>query len=52
MQAFLANRVEYRHGKKNQKNTSLAYAKLGLIPPGTDLRTGFLKYYASETLAL
>lgn len=32
-------------------DTSLAYAKLGLVPRGTDLRTGSLNYYSAQTLA-
>ncbi|MBI4525985.1 MAG: hypothetical protein HY695_19485 [Deltaproteobacteria bacterium] len=38
------------YGKQELADISLAYAKLGLFPPGTDLRTSLSKFYGDRGL--
>jgi len=51
MADYIDNEVRQNMGKKTLEDVSLAYAKLGLLPRGVDLRANLLSFYSSKTLA-
>jgi hypothetical protein len=51
MADYIDNDVRQNMGKKTLEDRSSVYAKLGLLPPGVDLRTTLLSFYSSQTLA-
>ena len=51
MADYIDNEVRLNMGKKTLEDVSLVYAKLGLLPPGVDLRANLLSFYSSQTLA-
>jgi hypothetical protein len=51
MADYIDNEVRQNMGKKTLEDVSLAYAKLGLLPRGIDLRASLLSFYSSQTLA-
>src|SRR5262245_25732088 len=51
MADYIDNEARQNMGKKTLEDVSLAYAKLGLLPQGVDLRANLLSFYSSRTLA-
>src|SRR5215475_8447282 len=51
MADYIDNEVRQNMGKKTLEDVSLAYAKLGLLTRGVDLRANLLSFYSSKTLA-
>ena len=50
IKSHIENNLQQNMGKKLE-DISLAYAKLGILPRGVDLRTNLLSFYSSQTLA-
>lgn len=49
--SYIDANLQQSWGPDSSEDTSLAYAKLGLLPPGIDLRDNLLKFYASQAMA-
>ncbi|MEX0802515.1 MAG: hypothetical protein WD688_04260 [Candidatus Binatia bacterium] len=49
--SYLNESLQGNSDADNLRDTSLAYAKLGLLPPGVDLRNNLLGFYSSQAVA-
>src|SRR5262249_50599775 len=52
MADYIDNDVRQNMGKKTLEDRSSVYAKLGLLPPGVDLRTTLLSFYSSANVSI
>ena len=48
---YIDENLQGNSGTRSLDDTSLAYTKLGLLPPGADLKNNLLSFYSSQTMA-
>lgn len=51
MKRYLTAELDREYGEERLKNLALLYGKMGLLPPGFDLRRALIEFYSSQVVA-